>query len=515
MNQVALTSRRLRGRSKIILGWLLLIVMSLVTLAVYQRSFYLSELKTESAQLFRIASQRIIQQEASMLALAVLVDSNVDRHENLFLQSASTTMRYAPRISEIQLIHLETREQFEGFTPFLPGVVSAIIPATKKSLGLITLMAHPIWPEHYLLIKRSPIAGKPLYALVMSIDVRGVLKSVSPFWENENIILRVTLPDNSVLLGPDELKDPQFSQTLDSFIQPLHLDISRKINIADLFPPLKSIVVILSVSLFYLLFLLVLWQRKRTKIAENIAKISKVETQLTHASRVNSMGEMASGMAHELTQPVTAILAQSQAGLRLLEQGHIDKLGSVFQDTVLQSRRAASILERLRNWSRPQRDQAFAIDLSSALTNVNKLLTSKAKQQGVQIRLNLPKNPAMVLANQVEMEQVIYNLIDNALEALDGVEHAKIEVSLKVVSGQLVLDISDNGLGVPPDIIPQLFTPFYTTRENGTGLGLTLCQRLVERAHGEITYIEGDGGATFRVTLPLVSDNNKKQVEKI
>ncbi len=507
MNNVVLLYAWLRRNFRILFWWLILVILSLAALAAFQHSRYLSELKSESTRLFRIASQRVGQHEAYMTALAAVIDSGVTQHQGIFLNIATTINRFYPRIEEIQLIQLKDGRQLIGTQSLDAHVASVVSAATKKAMGMFTLLPHPTQKARYILIKRRPNSNAALYALTLVIDAKQLLSSATQFWSRENVTVRLTLPKGAVLIGPDEIGTAHFSQVLDSYTQPLHLDISIDLGIADLLQPRNVIGTILVVSLLYLVVLLILWQRRRTREAEQLAKLREIETQLTHASRVNAMGEMASGMAHELTQPLTAILAQSQAGARLLGQGKIDELEPIFHDTVIQSRRASSILERLRNWSRPQREDAVPIDLSDALHNVHKLLASEARQRGVQVTLHLPQQSAFILANQVEMEQVIYNLVRNGFEALESAESAQVDVFLKVSNKQVILDISDNGQGVPTDIIPQLFTPFYTTRENGTGLGLTLSQRLVERADGEISYVESRFGATFRVVLPLAADH--------
>ena len=489
-----------------LIGWLALIALSIGALAAYQHNLHLSDLKSESTLLLRVASQRAVQHDAHLNALAVITESGVSQHRRLFLDIAKSINYYYSRIGEIQLVDLEGNRQVIGSRPLEADVAAAVGVTTQTSRGTYSLLSHPTREAHYILIKRISAYAEKRYALTLEIDARQLLGSESEFWSREQIAVRLAMPNGNLLIGPEVMPTAQFSQTLGSYTQPLRLDIAMRLGIADLLPPLKVIGTILVVSVFYLVVLLVLRQKERTRAAEQTAKLRDMETQLTHASRVNAMGEMASGMAHELTQPLTAILAQSQAGLRLLEQGSVNELNAVFRDNVLQSRRASSILERLRNWSRPQREGVSAIDLRDALHNVEELLSSESRQRKVQMTFHTPRQSVWVLANQVEMEQVIHNLVRNSFEALAAVEDAQVDVSLTLSSAQVILEVSDNGEGVTADTVPRLFTPFHTTRDNGTGLGLTLCQRLVERADGEIIYVQGGHGATFRVMLPLASD---------
>jgi C4-dicarboxylate-specific signal transduction histidine kinase len=237
-----------------------------------------------------------------------------------------------------------------------------------------------------------------------------------------------------------------------------------------------------------------------------------MESRLAHASRVNAMGEMASGMAHELTQPLTAILAQAQAGRHLLAREDTVALGKVLDDTVSQARRAADILDRLRNWSRPQSRPTVPVDLRHAIRSVLILHEAEAKRQSVGVRADLPDHAVNVLADPVELEQVLFNLLRNAIDALSDRDQPRlVTILLTQEDHQARLDITDNGPGVAAELLPRLFTPFTTTRPEGTGLGLALSQRLIERAGGEIAYIGETGGAYFRVTLPLAGQEGKGQ----
>jgi signal transduction histidine kinase len=216
---------------------------------------------------------------------------------------------------------------------------------------------------------------------------------------------------------------------------------------------------------------------------------------------------MASGLAHELTQPLTAILAQAQAGRRLLGRGDTAALAPILDDTVTQARRASAMLERFRNWSRPQHKPVPAFDLREAVGNVRALLAPQAGRQGVQLAFEMPEAPVPVAADPVEMEQVVFNLVRNAIEAAgDASDGGRVVARLRQDNHQATLEIADNGPGVPEDLRPRLFTPFTTTRADGTGLGLALSQRLVERAGGEIALVDGGSGATFRVALPSNED---------
>src|SRR5690606_395239 len=226
-----------------------------------------------------------------------------------------------------------------------------------------------------------------------------------------------------------------------------------------------------------------------------------------HASRVNTMGEMASGMAHELTQPLTALLAGAQAGRRLLSRNNTAALAGALGDMEEQARRASDILERPPDWARPQRRPTEHADLRLSLQNVQSLLASEAARRGVRVELAMPETPLMAAVDPVEMEQVMFNLLRNAIESFqEDDQDRRVNASLKTERSMAILEIADNGPGVAPDLLPRLFTPFTTSRPEGTGLGLALSQRLVERFGGEISYIPQERGALFRVVLPIAEE---------
>lgn len=484
------------------LWWLAVLVLGVLTLAAVQRYLQVRELERESARLHRFASQQVGQHDAHLTALSAIAVAGAGQRPDLFLDVAATISRFYPRIDEVQLVPLEPGGESVGSGALPPDVAGAIRHAAERSTGIPVLLPHPMKNGHYLVVKRSPNSDRAVYALALGIDAGRLIGSNAEFWSGKNVQVQLSLPDGRGLLASGDAILPQFAKPLDSTSQPLLLETSLQTRAADLFPPVRVAGVVFSVSLFFWLSRAVLGQRRRVRVAEREAEMRRMEAQLTHASRVNAMGEMASGMAHELTQPLTAILAQAQAGRRLLARGDTARLDPALEDIGAQARRASDILERLRNWSRPRREPIGVLDLRDALRNVRALLGPEAERRGVELHMDSQGAPLPVQADQVEMEQVLYNLVKNALEALEGRSDGQVRVETEMAGGHVVLNVSDNGPGVAEDLRPQLFTPFMTTREDGTGLGLALSQRLTERAGGEIAYVDEGAGATFRIVLP-------------
>ncbi|WP_270919587.1 sensor histidine kinase [Parasedimentitalea psychrophila] len=333
------------------------------------------------------------------------------------------------------------------------------------------------------------------------IDARALIATDDPFWEAPSTSLRLSTPDGqTVLVGQVASGETGFSKPLGSVSQPLVFETSLAIGLSDLLPARKMFSVIAVVTTLFLLSAFGFKQRARTKDAENRAKLSAQETRLAHASRVNAMGEMASGMAHELAQPLTAILSQAQAGRHLARRGDVERLGTVLDDTVSQARRAANILDRLRRWSKPNRAPSESCSVHEAAQSVQNLLALEAKTKGAAITLSLHEEPLFVDADPVELEQIVFNLVRNAFDASDA---AQVTISTHIDGPSAVLDVSDTGPGVAEHLKPRIFEPFVTGKPDGTGLGLALCQRLVEEMSGDIMLLDDTNQTTFRLSLPL------------
>lgn len=358
----------------------------------------------------------------------------------------------------------------------------------------------PDLSDHYLLVKRTPNSDAAQHALALMIDARALIATDDPFWDAPSASLRLSTPDGqTTLVGQVSSDETGFSKPLGSESQPLVFETSLAIGLSDLLPVGKMVSVIALVTALFLLSGFGFKQRARTKEAERRAKLSAQETRLAHASRVNAMGEMASGMAHELAQPLTAILSQAQAGRHLARRGDVERLGTVLDDTVFQAQRAANILDRLRRWSKPNRTPSQICSVHAAAQSVQNLLALDAKTKGAAITLSLQDDPLFVDADPVELEQVVFNLVRNALDASDA---AQITISAHVDCSSVILDVIDTGPGVPDHLKSRIFEPFVTGKPDGTGLGLALCQRLVEEMGGDIMLLDDTDQTTFRLSLP-------------
>lgn len=244
-------------------------------------------------------------------------------------------------------------------------------------------------------------------------------------------------------------------------------------------------------------------QRAERQRAEELLRLGQV-------ARLNTLGELAAGMAHELNQPLAAMLASTQAARRLIddEPPDLDTARSAMRQSEEQARRAADVLARLRRGvERPAAGAALQpVVLQDAVRNAFYLLEPEFAKRQVAPRLEARDGQLAVQAEPVALEQIIHNLLANALQALDQVppQERSLSVRLQAQEGQGALTVDDSGPGIPPEVLPRLFEPFFTTRANGLGLGLSLCESLAASMGGRIgVQARAPRGASFTLRLPL------------
>ena len=249
-------------------------------------------------------------------------------------------------------------------------------------------------------------------------------------------------------------------------------------------------------------------QREERRRAEELLRLGQV-------ARLNTLGELAAGMAHELNQPLTALLASTQAAGRLLADDPPDlpdlpTARDAMAQAVQQARRAADVVGRLRRAvQRPDpAAQVQAVVLQDAVNNALYLLAPELQRRQVASQVDAPATPVSVLAEPVALEQIIHNLLMNALQALEQVPlgERSLRITLATDATHGALTVADTGPGIAPDVLPRLFEPFFSTRASGLGLGLNLCETLAGGMGGQLTAAHhAPRGAAFRLSLPLAS----------
>ena len=231
------------------------------------------------------------------------------------------------------------------------------------------------------------------------------------------------------------------------------------------------------------------------------------ELRLQRSARLASAGEMASTLAHELNQPLMALSNFALASRALAARGEAAMLTGALDDIVEQSRRASEIVKRVRAMINPQRADYATLVLGPVIDHVEALLKPELNGQGMLLRLMLEDPAIKVRGDKVLLEQVLVNLIHNAAQAmLDQPRHRRriVLATCRVAQG-VRISVSDQGPGVPPEQLEQIFAPFFTTKPDGLGLGLNICRTIVEAHGGAMTVAnDADGGATFSFILPIV-----------
>ncbi len=233
------------------------------------------------------------------------------------------------------------------------------------------------------------------------------------------------------------------------------------------------------------------------------------QNELIHVSRLSTMGEMATGIAHELNQPLSAIVNFANGCARRLRLGIGEKeeLIAAMEQIASQARRAGEIIKRLRSMVARKQPVREEVDLNLLVADACALLSHERKRLGVAVESRLSPAPVVARVDPVQIEQVILNLLRNALDALEGreMESRRLIVSTGITSeGQVYIEVQDNGTGISPEDLKHLFDPFFTTKKSGMGMGLSISQTIVTEHNGRISARSVPGrGAIFTVELPL------------
>ena len=238
---------------------------------------------------------------------------------------------------------------------------------------------------------------------------------------------------------------------------------------------------------------------------ETEARLQELQSELVHMSRLTAMGEMAQALAHELNQPLSAIANYMKGSRRLLEGAAPDmaRLTDAIGKAGDQALRAGEIIRRLRDFVARGETERRAESLPKLIEEASALALVGAKEHGVRVRFQLDPKVDLVMADKVQVQQVLLNLIRNAIEAMEGASRRELTISTTPAPDDMAMvSIADTGSGVSEEVAKQLFQPFFTTKRHGMGVGLPICRTIIE-AHGGRIWVEPNPGAgtVFRFTL--------------
>lgn len=347
------------------------------------------------------------------------------------------------------------------------------------------------------------------------IGDRGIMQSFSPAaerlfgWTAEEVVGR-----NVKMLMPDPYREAH-----DSFLERYLATGERRIigigrvvvgerKDGSTFPMELSVGEMVSGDQrFFTGFVRDLSERQQTE-----ARLQELQTELVHISRLTAMGEMASALAHELNQPLSAIANYLKGSKRLLatSAGHTERVEEAIDKAAEQALRAGDIIRRLRDFVARGEAERRVESLPKLIEEASALALVGAKEHGIRVLFRFDPKIDLVLADKVQIQQVALNLIRNGIEAMDGATRRVLEIRIAPAPDNYAqVIISDTGTGISPEIADQLFQPFITTKRTGMGVGLSISRTIIE-AHGGRLWSEPNpgGGARFAFTLRAVAEED-------
>ncbi len=475
-------------------GWVLAWVVVTLAGAAALGRLELTDLRdgfdTNARIMHRLLSQRVVQHDAILATLALLQtgpDGPADAAPEQRLPALYP-----------QILSVQRRDRGAGWTdPVLAAAEIASRTQKRAVLGTVDFAAG----RYQLLLAALPAS----YAL--TIDLRAMVPWAEWPLPPATSPVRVALEQagQSFVLQPGQPASGgwrfEFHKHLAADSQPFDVVVTQTVGWKAL-PWGRIMLWALFVAAVLASLRHGLRQRAARSRAEELLRLGQV-------ARLNTLGELAAGMAHELNQPLTAVMANTQAARRLLDEDppELATARGAMAQAVEQARRASDVVGRLRRVvERPDlAGQTQAVNLAEAVRRALYLLEPECQRRGVTAVVHATEG-VTVRAEPVALDQIVHNLLMNALQALEkappGQRRLTLAVSAHDARGQL--DVADTGPGIPPEVMPRIFEPFFSTRAGGLGLGLSLCESLATNMGGALAVARNEPhGAVFLLTLPL------------
>ena len=233
--------------------------------------------------------------------------------------------------------------------------------------------------------------------------------------------------------------------------------------------------------------------------------------QLAHANGVATMGQLAASIAHEVNQPIAALLTNAATATRWLarQPPNLEKVGPLIDRIVSDGRRTADIVSRICDFSKNAEARKEDLEINEAILEIMVLARAPMSEHRVLVKTELSEGLPHIFGDKVQLQQVILNLIMNAIEAMSEVREGSRELLIstrEAESGGVLVAVSDSGPGLPPANLARIFEAFYTTKSSGLGMGLSICRSIVEAHGGRLWATPNEPhGAVFRMMLPIGS----------
>jgi signal transduction histidine kinase len=245
-----------------------------------------------------------------------------------------------------------------------------------------------------------------------------------------------------------------------------------------------------------------------TDALEAEARLRQIQADFSHAARLSTLGQMTASIAHEIKQPLSAILTNAETSLRWLAKAdpNLPKVTQLTERVAASAQRAADIIARIQDMAGKRQPQHVQLDLNEVVHEAVNFVRHDGEERSIDISLDLADDTLAVVGERIQLQQVVVNLLVNSAQALEAVapEQRRIHVATsREDAGSVAFAIRDTGPGIPTDDLERIFGGFFTTKSGGMGIGLTICQSIVAAHGGAITATNPPGGgAEFRVVLP-------------
>jgi PAS domain S-box-containing protein len=246
----------------------------------------------------------------------------------------------------------------------------------------------------------------------------------------------------------------------------------------------------------------------RKRAEQERERLRQLEADLAHTNRVSMMGELAASVAHEVNQPLTGIVSNGGACLRFLagDAPNLQEAREAVRDIVRDGKRAGDVIARIRALTKRAALPREKLDLNETIREVLAIVGDEARKRSVLIGTQFADDLSPVFGDRVQLQQVLLNLVMNAMEAMSSVDEGARQLRIatrKIDQAQMQVTVEDSGTGLDPNIMPRIFEPFYTTKSGGMGMGLSISRSIIENHGGRLWATPNEGpGTSFHFTLP-------------